>query len=316
MYTQPIAVLLAACLMLAIGDAQAVVTGVLPGRWHEGAADCAQASPPPLEVHEYEPQTYILRQSLCADFEAPFLYLLVGAERALLVDTGAVAEPARMPLAETVLRLLPEVNGTRLPLLVVHTHGHSDHRAGDGQFAQLPGVTVVAPGYEHMRSGFDLGGRVVHVIPTPGHEPDHVVFYDERTALLLTGDFLLPGRLLIDDAAAYQTSASRVVDFLADRPLQYALGAHLEMDEDGELFAHGSEHHPGERSMTMSRADVSALPGAFEDFNGFYAAHPAFVLTNPMRNLLALGTVALIAMGLLVWGVRRLIKKRAAGRLT
>ena len=295
---------LALCSALAAGGAHAVVTGVLPARWHEGAADCAQIAPPPLEVHAFEPQTYILRQSLCADFEAPFLYLLIGSQRALLVDTGAVAEPAAMPLAETVLRLLPEVDGSRLPLLVVHTHGHSDHRAGDGQFAQLPGVSDAG------RFPIDLGERVVHAIPTPGHHPDHVAFYDERTALLLTGDFLLPGRLLVDDAEEYQRSASRVVDFLADRPLQYALGAHLEMDKGGELFAHGSEYHPDERSLAMSRADLLALPGAFEDFNGFYAAHPAFVITNPVRNLLALGAAAIAALILVVWGLRRTFKRR------
>lgn len=289
-----------------------MVAGVLPARWHEGAMDCAQAAPPPLEVHAFEPQSFILRQNLCADFEAPFLYLLIGSRRALLVDTGAVAETAEMPLAQTVLRLLPEVDGSRLPLLVVHTHGHSDHRAGDGQFAQLPGVTMAAPGPEGLRGQFpiDLGQRVVHAIPTPGHHPDHVAFYDERTALLLTGDFLLPGRLLVDDAEEYQRSASRVVDFLADRPLQYALGAHLEMDKGGKLFAHGSEHHPDERSLAMSRADLLALPGAFEAFNGFYAAHPGFVITNPVRNLLALGVAAIAALILVVWGLRRIIKRR------
>jgi hypothetical protein len=57
-------------------------------------------------VHRYEPQTCVLRQSPCANCEADFLYLLIGSEKALLIDTGAIAEPDRMPLAGIILDLL------------------------------------------------------------------------------------------------------------------------------------------------------------------------------------------------------------------
>src|SRR6266480_8125533 len=62
---------------------------------------------PPLQVYAYEPQTLILRQNPCANPEANFLYLLIGSEKALLIDTGAVADAEKMPLARTVLALLP-----------------------------------------------------------------------------------------------------------------------------------------------------------------------------------------------------------------
>ena len=51
---------------------------------------------------------FILRQSLCASFEGNFLYLLVGSDKALLIDTGAIADPKKMPLAKTILELLPD----------------------------------------------------------------------------------------------------------------------------------------------------------------------------------------------------------------
>ena len=35
--------------------------------------------------------TFIMRQSKDVNYEAPFLYLLCGAERAILLDTGAAA---------------------------------------------------------------------------------------------------------------------------------------------------------------------------------------------------------------------------------
>src|SRR3546814_16240672 len=94
--------------MLLLFAAQAsgrTVRGSLDVQWNAGAADCAATPQAPLQVHVYEAQTFILRQSPCADFEANFLYLLVGSDRALLIDTGAVADPARMPLAKTVLEI-------------------------------------------------------------------------------------------------------------------------------------------------------------------------------------------------------------------
>ena len=55
------------------------------------------------------------------------IYLIVGDERALLLDTGwGVGD-----LPALVASL------TSLPLLVVNTHGHPDHTYGNGQFAQV-----------------------------------------------------------------------------------------------------------------------------------------------------------------------------------
>ena len=65
------------------------VRGSLPEQWNVGADNCAAVSQPPLQIHVYEPQTLVLRQSPCADPEANFLYLLVGSQKALLIDTGA-----------------------------------------------------------------------------------------------------------------------------------------------------------------------------------------------------------------------------------
>jgi hypothetical protein len=71
------------------------VQGSLPAQWNMGAQDCAAVSQPPLQVHAYDPQTFILRQSPCADPEANFLYLLVGSQKALLIDTGAIADAGK-----------------------------------------------------------------------------------------------------------------------------------------------------------------------------------------------------------------------------
>ena len=298
------------------------VPGSLEVHWSEGASDCNATPQSPLQVHKYEPQTFILRQNPCADFEANFIYLLIGSDRALLIDTGAVADSKAMPLAKTVLDLLPDKDGKKLPLLVAHTHRHLDHRAGDPQFASLPSVQIVPKDVEEVQKFFgftnwpngtaqlDLGDRTVDVIPTPGHNETHVAFYDERTGILFSGDFLLPGRLLIGDIAAFHDSALRVIDFLKTRPLTHILGGHIELNAAGRPYRFGSHYHPDEHRLELARADLTALPAALQHFNGFYARYPNYILVNPIHNLLALAIIAVAILIFIVWGIRRLLRRR------
>ena len=301
--------------------------GSLPAQWNVGAENCAASSQAPLQVHAYEPQTFILRQNPCANPEANFLYLLIGSQKALLIDTGAVAESNKMPLAQTVLSLLPRKDGVRLPLLVVHTHKHRDHYAGDGQFASLPNVKVISPdlasvrdffGFDHWPEGvahLDLGDRRVEVVPTPGHESAHVAFYDERTALLFSGDFLMPGRLTLEDTAADQRSAARVIDFLASHPVTHVLGGHIERDLAGHTYAEGATYHPNERPLELSREDVMKLPSALASFNGFYASHENYSITHPMHNLLAVLCAAFVLLSVLGFASYRLLLRWHRRRL-
>jgi glyoxylase-like metal-dependent hydrolase (beta-lactamase superfamily II) len=309
-------------LLLAARAWSAPVAGSLDVHWNEGAEDCEKATEPRIQVHQYEAQTIILRQSLCSNFEAPLLYLLIGDDVALLIDTGATEDAAQMPLAKTVVDLLPDRGEAKLPLMVLHTHGHRDHRAADAQFAGLPGVVVVPPEVEDLRTALnlpqwpegvariELGGRTVEVMAAPGHQPAHLIFYDDRTALLFTGDFLLPGRLMVDDLGAYRASAERLVKFLGDRPVSHVLGAHIELDNAGELFPGGSQHHPNERAVALTKADVVGLPQALADFNGFYSKHESYVVTNPQRNLLAVALSVVLLFAAIVWAWRRARRRR------
>jgi hydroxyacylglutathione hydrolase len=298
--------------------------GSMDVHWDEGAADCRNNSQSPLQIHPYNPQTFILRQNLCATFEAPFLYLLIGSTKALLIDTGDVADPNQMPLARTVFSLLPAAGTGRLPLLVVHSHRHLDHRAGDPQFANQPGVQVVGYDLASVRAFYnftdwpngdtkiDLGDRIVDAIPTPGHNETEVSFYDRNTGLLFTGDFLMPARLLVDDAAAYLASAQRIAAFVKDRPVTFVLGGHIEMNSSGETFPWQSQYHPHEHVLQLTKADVLALPAAVARFNGFYTRSGQFLFINSIHILMAMAVVAALALIAFFWMIIRFLRRRRA----
>jgi hydroxyacylglutathione hydrolase len=319
-------VLLTVCSILSPAHSQ-LVPGTMDVRWNEGSEDCVKNPQPPIQVHRYNTQTFILRESLCATYEAPFIYLLIGKTKALLIDTGAVADAKIMPLAQTVISLLSN-GGSRLPLMVVHTHGHLDHRSGDDQFRALPDVEVVPTDLESVKGRLgianwpngigqiDLGDRVIDVIPTPGHHASHVAYYDRQTGLLFSGDFVLPGRLLIEDTDADLASARRVAEFVEHRPITYVLGAHIELDESGKTFF-GTRYHPNERPLQLTKQEVLALPGIVSGFNGFYTKRGVYVLMNQNRILILLGVgavVSLVAIILILRALWRWLRSRAIAK--
>jgi glyoxylase-like metal-dependent hydrolase (beta-lactamase superfamily II) len=317
------------CLVLLLGSFTLpvlgeVAAGSMDVTWNAGAIDCEKNPQPPVQVHRYNARTFILRENLCATYEGPFLYLLVGAERGLLIDTGAVSGAREMPLAQTVRALLPQPD---FPLTVVHTHGHLDHRSGDGQFAGDAHTEVVGTTLEDVTRRFhfsawpngtaeiNLGERVVDVLPTPGHYPSELSYYDRETGLFFSGDFFLPGRLLIADKSADLASARRVVQFLADKPVTYVLGGHVELDRAGNTFL-GDHYHPNERRLPLSKEELLQLPAIVESFNGFYGRHGEYILENQNRVLAAAAAALVAVLTAAGFAIRALLRRRRTARLT
>jgi glyoxylase-like metal-dependent hydrolase (beta-lactamase superfamily II) len=246
----------------------------LPSSWITGGPNCLQV--PDWQIHEYNPGLYILRESGCINYEKPFLYLFFGKERALLIDTGAGASDA----AAVVQRLLTK-RGKPMPLVVVHTHAHGDHTAGDKGFDGMPGTTLIPATVEAARKAFgiekwpeqvgsiDLGDRVIDVIPIPGHQPAHVAYYDRRTGILHTGDHLYPGRLYVSDFPAYAASTKRLVDFTADKPVAHIVGCHIEQSATPFVdYPVGTAYQPNEHPLTMGRGELLELLAGLEALKG------------------------------------------------
>ena len=193
-----------------------------PAQWIHGADDCRSSAEPLLQTHQAAAGTFILRQGKCSSFEAPFMYLLIGASRSLLVDTGAAIADGELPIRAAVDGILAEQGADPRPLLVAHSHAHADHAAGDRQFIGRPNTEVVTRRQADIQRQFgisrwpeglgqlDLGQRMLSVLAIPGHDDQHIALYDERTQALLTRDTLYPGLLVVNDWAAYRASARQL----------------------------------------------------------------------------------------------------------
>ena len=229
--------------------------------------------------------TIVIRQNPCVDYEANLLYLLIGDERALLIDSGASGRSApdgatHRPGVDSYLDAAPTGRACRWwwP-----THMATRIIAPAMPPSPRCRTTTVVPVDERghaqvlraCRIGrmaartFDLGDRTIEVIPTPGHHPDHLVFIDSRTRLLFTGDFLLPGRLLVDDIDAYAHSALRVVECRECPSVsQRARRAHRDWTPRARLYSSGATFHPDERALPLPFAtqDAVALRQALAGF--------------------------------------------------
>jgi glyoxylase-like metal-dependent hydrolase (beta-lactamase superfamily II) len=239
--------------------------------------DGTQAAEPQMQVQRYDDDTFVIRQSVKTNFEAPFLYLLFGKDRVLLLDTGAGGLAVRPTVDGVIAGWLKAHHRTAIPLVVAHSHSHGDHRMGDSEFRDRPDTAVVgwtAPevaaffkiaDWPRDVAKFDLGGRTLDVIPTPGHHPSHIMIFDEKTRLLLSGDALYPGRLYfpVDQFGAYRDSIDRVVAFTRGRHVKYVLGAHIEMTRSPRQdFPQGAPSHPIEHPLALPYADLLELQAA------------------------------------------------------
>jgi hydroxyacylglutathione hydrolase len=165
-------------------------------------------------------------------------YLLLGTEKALLIDTG---------MSQGKLgKILPQL--TNLPITVINTHGHIDHVANNHLFEQvilshldetifkehtdlafasalygslldemkipkfIQNLSLVKnyvakmatiPAKENREDlpesrMIDLGGRTLQIIETPGHTPGSICLLDVERKLLFSGDMVCDRGILLN----------------------------------------------------------------------------------------------------------------------
>lgn len=139
-------------------------------------------------------------------------WLVAGREPALIDAGTGLAEHV-----ETVARAL---DGAPLKRVLI-THWHPDHVRGlPALKARWKDLVVVESGSVPVIAG----DGVLEIVPTPGHAPDHLCFFDRESGDLYCGDLVRRGGTIVipaskgGDLRAYLASLRRVRD-LAPRRL-------------------------------------------------------------------------------------------------
>jgi glyoxylase-like metal-dependent hydrolase (beta-lactamase superfamily II) len=171
-------------------------------------------------------------------------WLVRGREPAL-VDAGT-GRP------EHVAAVAEALAGTRLARVLI-THWHPDHVSG------LPALKARWPDVEVVDSGtapVPAGDGEFEIVPTPGHSPDHLCFFDRASGDLFCGDLVRrDGTIVIPaskggDLRAYLASLRRVRD-LAPRRL---LPGHGPLVEDPAAIIDAYIAHREEREQQILKA--------------------------------------------------------------
>lgn len=206
-----------------------------------------------FDVREAAPGIFIIEEPLHA--ECVKSYLIVGTERAVLIDTGMGVGD----IADVVHDL------TDKPVTVLLSHAHWDHIGGNTGFDdirihpaeadELPkgypneklrrwfvpeqlsgplpsGVAVetlaIAPstatGFLEEGDLIDLGDRQLEVWHLPGHSPGGLVFIDRANGVLFSTDLAYKGNLYAyrgPDLATYRASLDRLANLAPDLRVVY-----------------------------------------------------------------------------------------------
>jgi glyoxylase-like metal-dependent hydrolase (beta-lactamase superfamily II) len=192
-----------------------------------------------FDVRQPEPGVFVIEEPL--HVERVKSYLVVGGDRAVLIDTGMGVGDMR-----ALVDGLTDRNVT-----VVNSHAHWDHIGGNHQFDQIAIHAAEAPalqrgvGNAKLRASFapdrlrgslpptfdpttaafparyatsildggerfELGGRTLDVIHTPGHSPGGIVLLDREGGALFSTDVAYAGALYCQfpdsDLEAYRRS--------------------------------------------------------------------------------------------------------------
>ncbi|WP_105615620.1 MBL fold metallo-hydrolase [Vallitalea okinawensis] len=151
------------------------------------------------------------------------IYLIVGSEKALIIDTGWGVGNLRDVISKI----------TNLPVILVNTHGHPDHVSGDYQFDNVhiceDDIPILEGCFKEenrlwalnnplhgpypktfsteswiqsdlgniipIKSGhtFDLGNKIIEVIKLAGHTPGGIALLDKDEKILFSGDSIIKG---------------------------------------------------------------------------------------------------------------------------
>lgn len=177
-------------------------------------------------IERIDNETYAISEY--GHWEKVHSYLLIGRNKALLIDTGLGIGNIKKEVQKL----------TKLPVIVVTTHIHWDHIGGhhlfdtiyvykdeldwlrngigipinvikknimEEPFTKKPPIEFSIDNYKIYNGEpkrilkdndiIDIGQRKLRIIHTPGHSPGHICIFEEERGYLYTGDLIYRGTL-------------------------------------------------------------------------------------------------------------------------
>ncbi len=246
-------------------ESQGAAPGNMRFAWIHGSLSAKHNTDVRVQVHQYNPHTFILRQNPAVHWEAPFMYLIFGVDKVLLLDAGATSEAEYFPLRKTVDAVIERWQAAnkvkKVELLVLPLGSEFSQTQGVSQFLDRPHTRILAATEAGRRTLFaekadklslDLGDRSLQVMATPGIDPLAITLYDPYTDLLFTGNTFYSGRLVIRDFPAYKDSIKRLLDFTQSHPVKWVMGGRIEMsDYPGIDYRLRSNYRPREHALQL-----------------------------------------------------------------
>lgn len=205
--------------------------------------------------------------------------LVVGKEKALVFDTGSGIDNMYAAVREI----------TKLPLLVINSHGHFDHIGGNYQFDTVymhPDDFAILKDYKPQKIAkwvkellqgqeelclpnefgdwknicvldfdtFDLGEMKCEIVPLKGHSKGSIGIWIPKLRLLLSGDALTPVMCLI-----FQNHLPAEIQYETLKRVQ-------EMDFDFYLTSHHSRCFPKKIIAKLMRCIENSKNGRWYSY--------------------------------------------------
>lgn len=160
------------------------------------------------------------------------LYIVEGSTSALLIDAGTNIKDLDKIVASI----------TDKPVKLVATHVHPDHTGASVNYfdevyihpADTVNVASMMGNYQgkiiYMKEGdvFDLGGRRIEVVHTPGHTPGSVTFLDYAAGYGFSGDSFGSGNLLVfDKISSFISTCEKMKKIMADKGIKVLYPGHF-----------------------------------------------------------------------------------------
>ena len=207
------------------------------------------------------------------------IYIIEGSEKAILLDAGTKIEDLDKIVAGI----------TKKPIILIATHVHPDHTGSAINYfpeiwinaADTVNVPEFMPDYKgkinYLADGqvFDLGGRRIEVIFTPGHTPGSAAFFemDGNRKWGYSGDAFGSGNLLLTtNFSTLLATTTRIEAYMKRHGIEkmypgHYMGANPEtLQRISDLKRMSAEMIDGTRKGETGGQALMGLNGRIRDF--------------------------------------------------